>query len=210
MSFFSCILFYYSLEYLVGGNMELFNNVKEIENAYNIWDISVEGFIEDLEDAQRFVRSNIQEMREFVREGIIQLGKDYAVYLQTLVLSPFDEDVTRPEALLGDIQFLKIQIGYARKSISFQKEILNSMTEDNYEETARLSDFCWDYYFMLEQQLQNRQVATYHNIDCGFADAIDFSTLEDIDNSFPLFSEFYQKQLSSIKNPKKIEKVKKM
>lgn len=68
MSFFSCILFYYSLEYLVGGNMELFNNVKEIENAYNIWDISVEGFIEDLEDAQRFVRSNIQEMREFVRE----------------------------------------------------------------------------------------------------------------------------------------------
>ena len=90
--------------------MELFNNVKEIENAYNIWDISVEGFIEDLEDAQRFVRSNIQEMREFVREGIIQLGKDYAVYLQTLVLSPFDEDVTRPEALLGDIQFLKIQI----------------------------------------------------------------------------------------------------
>ena len=165
MSFFSCILLYYSLEYLVGGNMELFNNVKEIENAYNIWDISVEGFIEDLEDAQRFVRSNIQEMREFVREGIIQLGKDYAVYLQTLVLSPFDECVTRPEALLGDIQFLKIQIGYARKSIYFQKEILNSMTEDNYEETARLSDFCWDYYFTLEQQLQNRQVATYHNID---------------------------------------------
>ena len=88
--------------------MELFNNVKEIENAYNIWDISVEGFIEDLEDAQRFVRSNIQEMREFVREGIIQLGKDYAVYLQTLVLSPFDEDVTRPEALLGTLENLFI------------------------------------------------------------------------------------------------------
>lgn len=189
--------------------MKLFKSVLDIEEGYKNWDNSVDNAFDDFEHAKKVSSWNIGEMKEVIREDCVELAKGYVSYVKSFVLAPFDEEVLRPEAALAEIQFLKFKIHYARRAFSFQKEIFDSITEDNYIEVARFGDFCRDYCVDVNLELDNRQAAICHNIDCGFVDWFDFSMVEDINSSFSTFEDFYSMQLRTIKNSQIVEKTKK-
>lgn len=189
--------------------MKLFKFVLDIEEDYKNWDNSVDDAFDDFEHAEKVFSWSIEEMKESIREDCVELVKGYTTYVKSFVLAPFDEDVLRPEAALAGIQFLKQKIHYARRALSFQKEIFDSMTEDNYIEVARFGDFCRDYCIDVNFELDNRQDVICHNIDCGFVDQFNFSMVEDIDSSFSTFEDFYSMQLRTIKSSQIVEKVKK-
>ena len=147
-------------------------------------------------------------MKETIREECIQLVKSCGTYAKSFMFAPFGGDVLRPEAAFSEIQFLKEKIYYARRALSFQKEIFASVTRDNYVEVARFSDYCRYYCLDVYFELDNRQDIISHNIDCGFADCFDFSMVEDIDSSFSNFEDFYSVQLRTIKSSQTVEKVK--
>ena len=189
--------------------MKLFKFALDVEEDYKNWDNSVDNAFDDFEHAEKILSWNIEDMKETIREDCIQLVKSCGTYAKSFILAPFDGDVLRPEAAFAEIQFLKEKIYYARRALSFQKEIFASVTRDNYVEVARFSDYCRDYCLDVNFELDNRQDSVCHNIDCGFADRFDFSMVEDINSSFSNFEDFYSMQLRTIKSSQTVEKIKK-
>lgn len=189
--------------------MKLFKFALDVEEDYKNWDNSVDNAFDDFEHAEKVLSWNIEEMKETIREDCIQLVKSCGTYAKSFMLAPFDGDVLRPEAAFAKIQFLKEKIYYARRALSFQKEIFASVTRDNYIEVARFSDYCRDYCLDVNFELDNRQDVICHNIDCGFVDRFDFSMVEDINSSFSNFEDFYSMQLRTIKSSQTVEKIKK-
>lgn len=186
--------------------MKLFNRIEDFYFEYSEWDDSVSDAFDDFYGARQIIKWNVCETREFIREGFFEVAADCSSY----VLSIVNGDTFSSKAILGDILLLLVQMQYAKKANNVQKDILENVNENNYLELSRFADFCWNYYYSLESELQERQSVFYHNTERGFCDCFSLEKVEDISKSYQVFSEFYQEQLKSIKNTEVVEKSKKM
>ncbi len=188
-----------------------FQSVRDVEEAYQAYDDFV--VVSDLENGRELLNIHKNEMDDFFLAGIREIGIDRVEYFKAILLSPLREFVTGIDsfvAIQGDISMLKIEMDYAKQFSSYQQELLEVISNDNYLEVSKLACFCYQVFDQVERDLYHKQKCIYYDINEGYYSGFNRSMIQESDSFCSFFDSFFSQQLCSIKSPKTVEKVKKM
>ena len=191
--------------------MELFYTNLKIEEQYDEW-ISPD-VVCNLDEAKALLDICIGEMDYFIRVGIREIGKDQMQYVKASFLNVFRNfvsGITNPQAIKADIKVIKAQVDIARFFGECEQELLDTITESNYQEVIRLGSFCYSSYVDIEQEMLLCQKAIYYDIDSEIVPEYDSSMISGFIQTTSLFRTFFEEQLDSLKKAESVEKIKKL